>query len=479
MPTKEEQELTELLAEADREAAQAWKVYGDEPEPKRESSTPQLVKVTDPKKLNGHKILDAIPMNIEEIGPKPKAQLPVVAMPNPFALVDRGFNVPLLEKTIAAMRSLQLEYKYDRLRDRYHVGDHVITQSYGESVDAAILVLRTKIMQTYNFECRKENSRDAVVRLCLENSFHPVLDYLNGLKWDGKPRVDKWMTTYFGAADTPLNNAFGRKVLVAAVRRMRVPGTKFDQMLVLESKQGAGKSSAIQILAGEEFFTDAEVIGRGSKEAQEQCRGKWLYEIAELEGMHKSDASVIKAFISRTHDRCRPAFGRERVDMGRTCIFIGTCNRNDYLVDDTGNRRFWPVVVADELDLYGLQRDRDQLWAEACVIEATPGETLVLDKALWVEAAQQAEERFNVHPWEDELRTLDIKGTVPGQCSREQGEIRVSSNFCLKIKIGINPASQKNNDSKVLSGIMRRLGWNGPKVLKIGGQDARGYWRSE
>ena len=149
-------------------------------------------------------------------------------------------------------------------------------------------------------------SGDALRTECLKHIFDPVRDYLDGLRWDGVPRVDRWLIDYCGAEDTPLNRAFGRKVLMAAVRRVRRPGCKFDYVLVLEGPQGIGKSTMLRILAGDENFSDSEILGDEKREQQEAVQGVWLYEISELEGMRKADTTHIKLFISKTHDRHAP-----------------------------------------------------------------------------------------------------------------------------------------------------------------------------
>ena len=420
-----------------------------------------------------------------EVDPKPK--LPAVVKPsgveryNQFALINRGFNVPLYEKTLAAMRTFPLIFSHDRLRDRYYISNDpndFQRNIDGDSFDNVVRKLRTAITQQHNFDPRKEASQEAAVRLCLENQFHPVLDYLDNLRWDGEPRVDTWLTTYFGAENIKLHRAFGRKVLMAAVRRMRKPGEKFDQMLVLESeKQGAGKSTALLIMAGADFFSDSPILGEHQQKVQEAVQGKWIYEIAELENLSKSESGSIKAFLSRTHDRGRPAYAHAREDIGRTCIFIGTCNRDDYLKDATGNRRFWPVRCADKVDLDALTRDRDQLWAEACAIEATR-ESLELDRSLWDEAAKAQEARFDIPPWEDELRDIKFGFNVAGRHWRENGEVRVSSSYIMKDVLLFNPAQMKGPDSHFVRDVMKRLGRDGPKVINIGGADVRGYvWR--
>jgi Virulence-associated protein E len=383
---------------------------------------------------------------------------------------------PMLEKTIAALQTLGIHFSYDLFRRRWHVGDHVLKEQFGDSTDNAILVLRTHITEKLGFDPRG-HTEAAVFRLCLEHAFNPVLDYLDGLKWDGKPRLDTWLMTYLGATEGALNRVFGRKVLIAAARRARIPGTKFDQMMVLEGEQDTGKSSAVKILAGD-FFRDEEIVSKSNKEVQELTCGVWLYEMSELVGLTKRDVEHVKNFLSRTHDSARGAWGRKLEDQARTCVFIGTCNRSDYLSDDTGNRRFWPVSTG-EIDLDALKRDRDQLWAEANIAEQA-GEELTIDRKLRDEAAILADSRLADDPWDQRLAEVERMAVqIDGKFSREFGEMRASSDWLLRDVLDINPNVIGMAHSKRLAASMRRLGWKGPKNLKINSHpDLKGYTRS-
>jgi len=179
------------------------------------------------------------------------------------------------------------------------------------------------------------------VALCQENRVNPVTDYLSKLRWDGVPRLDRWVVDYLGASDTELNRAIGRKALIAGVRRPRQPGCKFDYIIVLEGPEGILKSTVIEILAEVRTnFNDQTIFGKKDQQAQENMLGVWLYECAEMTGFDRSKADEIKAFASRTVDRCRPAYGHGRKDQERQCVFWGTTNDQDYLKSDTGNRRF-------------------------------------------------------------------------------------------------------------------------------------------
>jgi predicted P-loop ATPase len=168
--------------------------------------------------------------------------------------------------------------------------------------------------------------------------------------------------------------------------------------LILEGPQGIRKSTALRTIAGE-YFTD-ELADLGSKDAAMQTRGVWIIELSELDNLGHAEVARIKAFISRTTDRFRPPYGMRLVESARQCVFAGTANHGTYLRDETGGRRFWPVVCG-RIDVDALARDRDQLWAEAKV-RFESGSVWWLDTADLVQlAADQQEARYEGDPWEE------------------------------------------------------------------------------
>ena len=205
---------------------------------------------------------------------------------------------------------------------------------------------------------------------------HPVKDYLASLTWDGTPRLDTWLINYAGATDTPSVPAVGRLALIAAVRRVRSPGCKFDELLVLESPtQGTDKSTAIETIAMREgWFTDCLPLNADPKVAIEQTRGIWIAEAGELSGMRKADIDKLKNFLSRKRDRGRLAYGHLTSDVPRQFIAIGTTNNREYLKDQTGNRRFWPIAI-ERFDVARLRADRDQLWCRGLSTQSAWVET--------------------------------------------------------------------------------------------------------
>lgn len=299
-----------------------------------------------------------------------------------------------------AIGGLGITCAKDVFHEKMIVGGHLINQWAGDLSDDAVQMLRRFIKRTYRFDPGERNTRDAAVQLCLEHQFNPVTDYLDGLEWDGVKRIGHWVVDYLGSPDTPLNHEIGRLMLIAAVRRARRPGSKFDQIIVWEGPEGTGKSQTLEILAGgPDNFSDQTILGRQDREQQEAVAGVWIYEIAELKDMKRADVEHVKAFASRTMDRARPAYGRFRTDAPRKCIFVATTNADTYLMSETGNRRFWPLATG-KLDVEGVRRDRDQLWAEAALNEAA-GVSTVLDWRLWVDAAEAQASRLESDPWED------------------------------------------------------------------------------
>lgn len=307
-----------------------------------------------------------------------------------------------------AIDGLRVECRKDVFHEKMLVDGHLIDQWAGELSDDVVLMLRKAIKHQYGFDPQEKNTRDAAVQRCLQNQFNPVLQYLEGLPWDGTPRIGTWIADYLGAEPSSaeggqaLNNEFGRLMLLAAVRRVRKPGTKFDQIVVWEGKEGTNKSTALKILAGEDNFSDQNILAASDREQQEAVCGVWLYEIAELAGMRRADIERVKQFASRTEDRARPAYGRLRLDRKRQCVFVGTTNKETYLQSETGNRRFWPIKTG-EIDVDRLARDRDQLWAEAVEIEKRGG-SLELKRELWADAGEAQEGRREDDAWSDDIR---------------------------------------------------------------------------
>jgi predicted P-loop ATPase len=243
-----------------------------------------------------------------------------------------------------------------------------------------------------------EIAAQAVQSVARDRSFHPVQEYLDSLKWDGTNRLDDWLALYAGAEPNTYTSAVGARWFVSAVARIYQPGAKVDCCLILEGPQGLLKSTALKTIAGP-WFTD-EIAELGSKDASLQTRGVWIIEIAELDSMTRGEVSKIKAFMSRATDRFRPPYGMRPVECPRQCVFAGSVNHATYLRDETGGRRFWPVVCTRFL-IEDLARDRNQLWAEA-VARYRGGAVWWLDSDELNRTAEgEQADRYEGDPWDE------------------------------------------------------------------------------
>lgn len=287
-----------------------------------------------------------------------------------------------------------------------------------------------------------------------DHRYHEVRDYLQGLTWDKEPRIGRWLFTYLGAAPTPYAEAVGAKWLVGAVARAMRPGCKMDNVLILEGAQGVGKSTALKILF-QPWFTDA-AFEIGSTDGYQIMRGMWCVELAELDSFGRAEASRSKAFFTRSEDRYRNPYGKKPVTIQRTCVFGGSVNHSTYFNDDTGNRRYWPVKVADGkgvMQLADLGRDRDQLWAEALHL-------FNQDFEFWVRASDQA-----LYETEQEARALGdayeprIKRWLNEPGAGEEPINYVRLDQVMMSGLRMEPAKMTPAEQRRVGRIMSVIGW--------------------
>jgi predicted P-loop ATPase len=379
-----------------------------------------------------------------------------------------GVPIRNVKSAITAIHLLGIWCGYDQFSNRLVIDGHVIQHYTGEVSDKAFASLRKIILDSFGFDPSLRHVMDAVTMLALENPYHPVLDYLEPLVWDGYERLENMFINYFSAEDTEINRLAGQIMMVAAVRRVKHPGVKFDIMVVIEGPQSTGKSTAIHILASAKFFSDQSLLSLNDKEQMEAVEGIWMYEVAELDGINRTETSKMKAFITRQVDRARRAYGYFRESWPRQIIFVGTTNESFYLKDTTGNRRFLPIKTG-AIELEGLRRDRDQLWAEAVHLEAEKY-PIFLSEEMRPLAAEVQEARMQVDPWLDVL--ADVEGTVVG------GEARVHTETLFGVDIlGIPVGQRQSFQPKRIAENMRKLGWEGPIRLRIGTKSLQGYRR--
>lgn len=272
--------------------------------------------------------------------------------------------------------------------------------------------LRHYIEKVYNIS-GKERIYDAVAVYAIARKRHKLKEYLEGLTWDGVPRLDSLLVDYFGAEDTSYIRAAIRKTLTAAVARVMYPGCKFDNMLILSGAQGVGKSTFFSIL-GKEWYSDSLATFEG-KDASELIQGYWIIEAGELTGFNKSEMNAVKQFLSKKTDVYRAPYGRRTGEFPRSCIIVGTTNDTEFLRDRTGNRRFWPVdlgkMKASKNVFKQLPDEVDQIWAEA-VMRYRLGEKLYLEGDVADEAMKQQEAHKETSPKEGIIKEF-LERKVP------------------------------------------------------------------
>lgn len=294
------------------------------------------------------------------------------------------------------------------------------------------------------FDASRETVRAAVDAAAHRATVHPVRDYLTSLTWDGTPRVGSWLTRYLGATESVYTSEVGAAWLRSAVARVQQPGCKADAMLVLEGPQGARKSSALAVLGGA-WFTD-QLPSLDHKDSQQQLRGIWLLEMAELDALGRTEVARVKAFLTIREDRYRPSHGHRARGFPRELVFAGTCNRSDYLRDETGGRRFWPVTCGT-IDLEALTRDRDQLWAEAAAQYAAGLPWWLTDPEAERQAREEQGARYQADAWEEPIGRYLV------------GQSRVTVAEVLRSALALDASRWGRAEQTRAGTCLVRLGW--------------------
>lgn len=190
-----------------------------------------------------------------------------------------------------------------------------------------------------------------------------VRDWIDSLTWDGKPRIEAFLSECLGVQESEYTKAVSRNFWVAIAARLYQPGCKFDNMVILEGKQGLMKSTALQAIAGNGLYASAGG-DPGKKDFCLDMEGKLIIEIEEMANFDRAEVNIIKKILSSSTDRFRPPYGRKSEDFPRQSVFVGTTNDTEYLRDSTGGRRFWPVRVT-RVDIDLIKEHREQFFAEA------------------------------------------------------------------------------------------------------------------
>lgn len=257
----------------------------------------------------------------------------------------------------------QGRFRLDIFKNKEEIFDNSEWREIKET-DSIRLQTNLSILFTFLHRVSKEMVRDAISKVSEENSIHPPREYMTSLRWDGTKRIDIWLNSAYGAPKDDYHRAVGANWLKGLVKRIVEPGCKFDYVLVLQGAQGIKKSTSLAKLVGEKWHLEMTDTP-DHKDFFEKMRGKIVIEFSEGETLTKSDVKKMKAVITMQSDTYRPSYGHYSIDFPRQCVFAMTTNEEEFLKDDTGNRRWLPVSCNQKANVEWIEANRDQLFAEA------------------------------------------------------------------------------------------------------------------
>ena len=292
-----------------------------------------------------------------------------------FKLTMKGDKI-FLQNTENMVRILRYDARYkDRIK--YDTFTNTMffrpfgTEEWRQFEDHDAITVQTKISVDFPVfsMVAKTMIYDAIFSVAKINTFDSAKDFLQSKTWDNVARLDKWLTEVYGADDDIYHQKVGSNWMKGLVKRIMVPGCKFDYVLVLEGPQGTKKSTSLSILGemadGSNWHVETN-MSTDNKDFFMQFSGKAIIEFSEGETLSRTEVKRMKAIITTQADKYRPPYERVSQDFKRRCVFAMTTNESEYLKDETGNRRWLPVELKlDQANIEWLETNRDQLFAEA------------------------------------------------------------------------------------------------------------------
>lgn len=249
--------------------------------------------------------------------------------------------------------------------------------------------------------------KDVVRKVMVQKQFDSAQQWLLNLEWDGNDRCSHLFSKYFGAEMSDYESAVSMYFTSAMAARVLEPGAQCDMVPILLGKQGAGKTSAVKALAPiVDSFTEIDLSTRKDTDLARQLRGKLIGELGELRGLKTKESEWIKAWITRTHEEWTPKFVENSKIMPRRCVFIGTTNEDEFLVDQTGNRRWLPIKVYD-CNIQQIKDDIEQIWAQAAFIFNVGG-------VRWQDVVNIAEQHREDHMVYDDAMIDSVRDVLTG-----------------------------------------------------------------
>lgn len=295
---------------------------------------------------------------------------------------------------------------------------------------------------------------EAVRHVCYANKIHPLREWLDGLQWDGDLRITDWLHVYLGTPSDEYTKAIGVMFLVSMVKRIYEPGCQCDYMLVLEGPQGILKSQACRALGGDYYSDTLPDLGADHVRVSMHLRGKWLIEAAELASLmsRRVEAARLKAFLTTQVEQFTAKHARAETTEPRQCVFVGTTNDSEWNRDDSGGRRYWPVLCG-VIEIEKLRADRAQLFAEA-VDAYRRGVQSYPDRKFEEDTIKPVQDTRQWHDaWEQPVTDWLI-----GKSRTTVADVGAGA-------LGFTPSHFSEGDQKRVSKVLRKLGWTAKRSM--------------
>ncbi|WP_218668715.1 VapE domain-containing protein [Burkholderia cenocepacia] len=392
----------------------------------------------------------------------------------------KGEILALAENIVMAVRAPHecgWYIRYDDFRAEIMLAGEADPRGLRAFTDPDYTRLQIRLERLGFLKLSKEALRDGVGLVADENHIDSAAEWLTGLQHDGVPRIETFLHDYMAVEDTAYTRAVSRYLWTALAGRVLSPGCEAPIVPVLIGEQGAGKTRAVKALVpAQEFYCELKLDERDDN-ASRMMRGRLVVELGELRGLHTRDAESIKAFISRTHENFVPKYKEFSVTFARRFLFVGTTNQDEFLADETGERRWLPVRVG-RCDVDRIAADCLQLWAEARAAYERAG------NVDWQEAEMLAREVHAQHklsdPWSPIVHdwlmgradyTCDL-GEPP--CTRDFLQIHDIADGAL----GIAKSRLGRNDMMRISKILQGMGYS-KRLKRVGGHPTKVWMRSD
>lgn len=368
-------------------------------------------------------------------------------------------------KAVVRPDFVDIDIRFDQFRDEIMFAQAGSGQ-WQAFTDADYARLRITMEKRGFKPVGRELIRDVVLLAADEQPFDSATTWLNGLEWDGVPRIETFYHTHFGTADTPYTRAVSMYMWTALAGRVLEPGVKADMVPILVGPQGCGKSSGVEALSPDPaFFTEISFAEKDDDLAR-KMRGRLVAEIGELRGLNTKELESIKAFVTRTHENWIPKYREFATQFPRRLVFVGTTNEDEFLADKTGNRRWLPVEVS-KVDVKAIKTDLLLLWAESRETFKRLGGIQFRDAE---RLGASVHEQYTIKDaWLETVeKWLDTPDLMTNDIPRNCEFLRASD--VLRDAIGLNPEKVSRREQMRISGVLQNCGYKASRETINGKQ---------